>query len=433
MTQHTLRHTTIEEWIKETVPFALADPASCDAAIDTMVTGLGDAVEVLGIGEALHGGEELLILRNRLFQRLVEAHGYSVIAIESSFPLGRATDAYVAGDGPDDYAAIREGGFSHGFGHLEANRELVGWMRVYNADPAHATKLRFYGFDQPSAGFAPVSPRHLLDRVLDYLAPLDDAAAEYRDRLAPLLGQDADWQNPLAWRDPANAPALLANASALRLAIEDLIAALRVRRPALVAASDAARFREAAHDATQVRELLNFFVALAGDDGFSASLGVRDATMADNLTAIAEAERGGGKVLAFAHNSHLQRGMAQITVGGNVYRWWPAGAQLDALLGPRYAVIGTAVGVSEANGISQPEDSTLEARLLATPGPARLIPTHRGAGLPPDALAALPLRSREAANPSYVAALGPQSLTDFDWLAVFDTVAYNRGGPPLHP
>jgi erythromycin esterase len=33
-------------------------------------------------------------------------------------------------------------------------------------------------------------------------------------------------------------------------------------------------------------------------------------------------------------------------------------------------------------------------------------------------------------NPSY-AALTPQSFTDFDWLAVLDSTAYSRGGPPL--
>jgi erythromycin esterase-like protein len=30
-------------------------------------------VELLGFGEALHGGDDILILRNRLFERLVEA------------------------------------------------------------------------------------------------------------------------------------------------------------------------------------------------------------------------------------------------------------------------------------------------------------------------------------------------------------------------
>jgi erythromycin esterase-like protein len=38
---------------------------------------------------------------------------------------------------------------------------------------------------------------------------------------------------------------------------------------------------------------------------------LRDAIMADNLAYIVERERARGRVLAFAHNSHLQRGKAQ--------------------------------------------------------------------------------------------------------------------------
>ena len=88
------------------------------------------------------------------------------------------------------------------------------------------------------------------------------------------------------------------------------------------------------------------------------------------------------------------------------------------------------MGVSEANGIGQPEAGTLEARLTAAPGPARFIPTHKGHGLPTAAIAALPIRSGSMKNPTYFA-LTPQSITDCDWLVVLDSTAYNRGGPPL--
>ena len=82
--------------------------------MDKVVASLGDSVELLGLGEALHGGEEILMLRNRLFQRLVEAHGYSAIAVESSFPRARVVNEYVAGRGPESYEAVQETGFSHG-------------------------------------------------------------------------------------------------------------------------------------------------------------------------------------------------------------------------------------------------------------------------------------------------------------------------------
>jgi erythromycin esterase-like protein len=200
----------------------------------------------------------------------------------------------------------------------------------------------------------------------------------------------------------------------------------------LVAKSDESRYLEAARHASLARQLLNYHAALARTSSKRVveGLGIRDAMMADNLAYIVARERGRGKVLAFAHNSHLKCGKAQWQLGPDLLTWWPAGAQLNEMFGPRYAVIGSAVGVSDANGIGQPEAGTLENRLTAVPGPARFIPTHKGQGLPISAIAALPTRSGSMKNLSYFA-LTPQSFTDFDWLAVLDSTAYNRGGPPL--
>jgi erythromycin esterase-like protein len=214
---------------------------------------------------------------------------------------------------------------------------------------------------------------------------------------------------------------------------EELISALRTRRPEWVAGSDPGRYREALHYAEVARQLLNFYAALSRGSDYAASLGVRDTLMADNLGYIVQRERGregGGKVLAFAHNKHLQRGKAGWQIGPDLCTWWPAGSHLNEMLGRRYAVIGSAVGASPENGLGAPEAGTLEARLTAAPGPARFIPTHGGRGLPAPAIAELPVRSGSTKNPTYFA-LTAESFTDFDWLAVLDTTTYNRGGRPL--
>jgi erythromycin esterase-like protein len=347
MSRPTPTHATLDDWIaREAIPFSVDSPRTFNAAVDKVIASLGDAVEVLGYGEALHGGEDILTFRNRLFQRLVEAHGYSAIAIESSFPRARIVNECVAGRGPASYEAVQDTGFGHGFGRLEANRELVEWMRRHNADPAQRVTLQFYGFDTPGVTAGPASPRQVLHFVLDYLASIDRASAqEHRQRIDPLLGQDAKWENPMAWRDPVQAPDLVSAATALRIETEDLVTELRTRRPELVAKSDAGCYVEAVHDASVARVLLNIFAALAGKSGYVGSLGVRDALMVDNLAYIVARERGRGKVLAFAHNSHLQRGKAQMHAGTDVYTWWPVGAHLNDMFGSRYAVIGSAVGV----------------------------------------------------------------------------------------
>jgi erythromycin esterase-like protein len=419
-------YTTLDEWIaREAIPFSL-ESGTFNAAVDKMMASL-EAVELLGFGEPLHGGNDFLILRNRLFERLVEAHGYSAIAVESSFPKGRLVNEYVAGHGPTSYVGVQEAGFSHGFGRVDANRELVEWMRRYNAEPAHRVKLRFYGFDSPTEMTFTDSPRQLLHFAVDYLASLDAAdAGERRRRIDSHLGQDAAWENPEAMMDPAKSIGLSPAATALRIETEDLIAQLQLRRPELATQDHLDRYREAMQYAFAARGLLNYHAALARPaDQFQRlveALGMRDAMMAENLVYMVSRERGRGKVLAFAHNSHLKRGRAQWQLGPHALAWWPAGAHLEALLGPRYRVIGSGVGVSEANGIGRPEAGTLEARLTASPGSARFIPTRQGQGLPAAEIAATPLRSGSATNHSYFA-LTAQTFTDFDWLAVLNSSA----------
>ncbi|HEY8596864.1 MAG TPA: erythromycin esterase family protein [Thermomicrobiales bacterium] len=430
----THRYDTVEQWIaSEAIPFAPDDPATFNGAVDTLIGSLGDGVELLGFGEGLHGGEAILLLRNRLFRRLVEAHGYSAIAIESSFPRGLAIDEYIAGRGPATYDEVQEVGFSHNSGRIDANRELIEWMRQYNADPARRVTLHFYGADSPTENYYADSPHQTLTFALDYLVALagDDAADALarRERIAALFGADAEWENPAAMMDPKEGIGGSPRATALRIETEELISLLQIRRPALIARGSEPRYLEALQHAIIARQLLTYHAGLARESPARIAdlLGIRDVMIADNLTYAATRERERGKVLAFAHNTHLERSIAEMPVGPQLQRWWPAGAQLAHTLGARYAVIGSTVGVSEANGIGQPEAGTLEARLTAAPGPVRFIPTYRGQGLPLGELNALPVRSASRKNPSHFPLL-PQRLGDFDWLAVLDETGYWRGG-----
>ncbi|MEA2736089.1 MAG: erythromycin esterase, partial [Humisphaera sp.] len=289
-----LTHATLDDWIaREAIHFSLDSPEKdFNAVVDKVIASLGASwegpVELLGFGEALHGGEEILILRNRLFQRLVEAHGYSAIAVESSFPRAHVVNEYVAGRGAGaaSYDTVQETGFSHGFGRLEANRELIEWMRRYNADPSHRIKLQFYGFDSPTEMTGTDSPRQLINFVLDYLASMDTASAhDRRQRIESLLGPDADWENPAALMDPTKSIGLSSAATALRIETEDLISELGLRRPELASKSDEGRYLEAAQHASVARQLLNYHATLAraSDNRLVELLGIRDLIMADNL------------------------------------------------------------------------------------------------------------------------------------------------------
>ena len=431
---------SLREWMaQETRPFALDVPGQLEGVLDEIIGSLDERVELLGFGEALHGGEEILMVRNRIFQRLVTHHGYRAIAIESSFPKAQLVDDYIAGRSAASYEEISATGFGHSFGNLTANRELVEWMRAFNAERTPAVMLRFYGFDIPSGAGGIANPRVVLAVPLRFLAGTAPAdGAEWMARVEALAGEDAAWENPAAYLDPAKGIGLSPAAAQLRLATEDLLVTLRTRRPELIAASNEAQFENALQHARVARELLNFHVALAArtpGESPARVLGVRDALMAEILEFLVVRERGRGKLFAFAHNSHLQRGRASWP--GQKYwgtdsacEWWPAGAHLSSMLGARYAVIGTAVGASDENGLADPEPDTLEALLTAAPGPGRILPTAPMRADSSPAEIALPVRNGSTRNPTYTP-LTADCFTNFDWLVALDAVTYQRGGLPL--
>ena len=425
-------HAALQDWLsKESIPFDLDEPGSFEAAADQMMLWFGDSVELLAFGEALHGSEEILLLRNRLFQRLVAAHRYAAVVIEVSSPQARAVNDYVLGRREAADPAVRAW-FSAGFGQLETNRELVEWMRDYNGDPAREPKLHFYGFDLPLGQGGLASPSMVLDIALDYLASVDAVSGQaHRKRIAPLVGDAADWERPAAMFDPSQSIGLSRNATELRIATLDLITELRIRRPELVAKSGPLEYAEAVYHAELTRKLLDAHATLATPGAYARMLGIRDLIMADNLMHILEAERGRGNVLVFAATGHLKRGKAQWSLppGPDVKEWWPAGSHLAQALGPRYAVIGQALGVSAENAIAAPEPGTLEARMNDIVRPL-IIPTHFGRGLPAAEIAALPVRSGSALNPTYWV-LGPQTFTDVDGVLFLPSTSYPRGAPSL--
>lgn len=391
----------IDDWIaRDSIPLT-------DDGIDRMVATMPE-VELLGFGEALHGGEEILQLRNRLFQRLVERHGFKAIAIESSFPQARFVNDSVCGGGDQPNVADW---ISNGMGLLEANRELIEWIRQHNAKTGD--RVHFHGFDMPLGKMAFASPRLVLERLYDVVP-------DRRDRLESLIGADADWENPAVIGDPTKGVGGTPRANDLRIEVEEIVAELRRRRPEL----DEARCAAALHDARVARQLLAAHAAMARKAGYAEVLGIRDTIMADNLEFILEQERGRGRVVAFAHNGHLKRGRMHWRMGDVTHEWWPAGAHVSRSLGRRYAVIGTGVGTSEENGIAAPEAGSLESRFSA----AVLI---SAASAPAAVVAGLTPRTGSRRNPTYFP-WTRDCLSDYDWLAFVPTTTYQRGGPPLH-
>jgi hypothetical protein len=88
-----------------------------------------------------------------------------------------------------------------------------------------------------------------------------------------------------------------------------------------------------------------------------------------------------------------------------------------------------ALGVSEPNGIAEPEPGTMEAR-LSDSGDALFIPTHSNEGLPAAELETMPVRSGSTLNPTH-SVLTPSSFSEFDAVLFLASTSYPRGAQPL--
>lgn len=327
---------------------------------------------VLTLGEPTHGVDAPLLVRNALFRQLVEREGYRTITVESDCVAGLLVDDYVTtGAGTLDEAMER--GFGHGLGESAANRELVSWMRAFNDGRPAPDRVRFAGFDGPLEMAYAASPREALTSLHRVLAAHVDpdllpCTAATLDRL---LGPDGRWTDPAAMLDPSASFGRSADAGRLRLLADDLGALLDAWTPHLIAVASRDAFDRALLYARAASGLLryHFWMADTSPSRLSRLTGLRDQMMAGNILALAER----GPVLAHAHNSHLQRDMSSMRMGGRRLEWWSAGSVVEARLSEEYGFLATAFGTLRHQGVDVPPPDTLEGTLYAIPEGSCLV------------------------------------------------------------
>ncbi|WP_280241431.1 erythromycin esterase family protein [Nocardia abscessus] len=316
----------------------LDDPESLGRALDELLAARNQPPALLALGEPTHGIEAFPLLRNELLRHLVE-QGYRSIVLETDIFAASVVDDYVGG-ATAEIDTVLATGFSHGFGAVPGNRELVEWLRAHNTGRAPSERVRFHGFDAPVEHSGAPSPRRALSAAVDYL-PEALRPASVRD-LDALLGEDADWTNQAAMFDPAASIGDSDRARALRIVADDVASALRRAAPGLRRADPTGYDHAVAHART-AQGLLRYHAAMADPtlDRIATLLSLRTEMMAENLLAIVAQEQRRGPSLVFAHNVHLQRAQSHMSVGQDDVSWCGAGALVELALGERYVFLAT--------------------------------------------------------------------------------------------
>lgn len=247
----------------------------------------GDARVVL-IGEASHGTSEFYRARAAITRRLIEQHGFNIVAIEGDWPDAARIDRHVR---RVEVSADEETAFARFPSWMWRNREtleFVRWLRGHSVDREPAERVEFRGLDIYSL-------RASMTAVLHYLDQNDPArAAEARQRYACLT----PWQDdPVAygqrveWGDGDSCEAAV---------IEQLGELLWARLESLE--RDEGLF-DAAQNARVVRAAEQYYRLMYRASVSSWNL--RDNHMFDTLKQVLKHRGRQAKAVVWAHNSHI--------------------------------------------------------------------------------------------------------------------------------
>lgn len=368
----------VEEWIRSQA--WRLDRIEPDANTEDLrqLRPLIDGARVVALGEPSHGNHEPLAFRNRLFQFLVEEMGFTAIAIESGFSEAGGVQKFIAsGDGTAD-EVVRDS-LTYGFGRFKENAALVQWMRDYNADPAHRRKVAFYGIAIGLGGPRTATPTPVtLEVALAYVRLADaEAARSVEQKWRPWL-ERLRVSNPEEF-SPAEHDVITA-------AIDDLIALFEQQRTTFVAKTSSADYEWAYRNAIAAREADRMFRVMPPPErgripaAAWRQMNAGDEAMAQKVRWILEREGPTGRVLVFAHNTHVQDALLE----GGVWSGFerppePLGMRLRAMVGEQLRIIGTA-GATSAEGLpfTDPGPDSVDAVLARVGVPQFVIGWRTG-------------------------------------------------------
>ncbi|KAJ6082033.1 hypothetical protein N7499_006907 [Penicillium canescens] len=253
--------------------------------------------QVTLLGDGSHGTSEFYSARAEITKRLIERHGYTMVAVEADWPDAEAIDRYVRlRPGPKSQI----GGTAKGYAPFNRfptwmwrnseMQQLVEWMRDRNQRLPPERRAGFYGLDLYSMGAS-------INAVIDYLDRVDPQASKQARRRYGCLEPWVD--DPTAY-----GLASLRGMGDCEEGVMKMLADLLERR--LEYAQRDLRNGDEYHSGEQnahlVRDAEKYYKAMYYNSASSWNL--RDLHMFETLQRLLRHHEG-QKAIVWAHNSHV--------------------------------------------------------------------------------------------------------------------------------
>jgi len=322
-------------------------PLDDQEAFGALFDRFADAKVVL-LGEATHGTSEFYRARAAITRRLIEKHGFNIVAVEADWPDAARIDAYVRHrpipDG-DDVAFER---FPTWMWRNDEVYDFINWMRAYNRDRAEEERAEFRGLDIYSLNSS-------IRSVLDYLDKVDpEAAKEARGRYGCL----SPWQS-----DPARYGRAVVTGQKkpcdekLLQQLQDILD----KRMEYLESDGSEPFFDAVQNAKIAHAAEHYYRIMY--EGATESWNLRDRHMFDTLQSLL-ARRENAKAVIWAHNSHI--GNAAATAMG-----WQGEFNIGELCRKAYQGEAVLIGFGTDRGTVAAADDWDEPMQVKTVVPAR--------------------------------------------------------------
>ncbi|MBV8914141.1 MAG: erythromycin esterase family protein [Acetobacteraceae bacterium] len=311
--------------------------------------------QVVLLGEATHGTAEFYRARAAITRRLIERHGFSIVAVEADWPDAAQLDAFVRGRNAPPLPEPLFSRFPAWMWRNAEVRDFLHWLRRHNADRPMPERAEFRGLDLYSLGASIAAVLHYLDREDPEAAR---AARQRYGCLTPWQAEPSDYGLAVLYgRDKCE-----------QMAIAQLRELLAAREMPF----------DAVQNARVVRAAEQYYRAMYR--GSNESWNLRDRHMFDTLRALLDA-RPGARAVVWAHNSHIGNAAAtamgwsgQFNIGKLCRTAWGDEAVLIGFGTDRGTVAAASAwgGEMELKAIRPARDGSHEA-LFRDAAPARSL------------------------------------------------------------
>jgi erythromycin esterase-like protein len=244
---------------------------------------------VVLLGECSHGTSEFYRARAAITRRLIEEHGFTILAVEADWPDAAVIDRQVRGRPPIPDA---EAPFQRFPTWMWRNRDVaafLSWLQEWNAGRQADAQAGFYGLDLYNLAGS-------IEAVLRYLDHVDpEAASVARERYGCLM----------PWMEEPERYGRMALSRGYAPCEEGAVKTLRdlLEKQRHYSGGDGESFLDAAASARLVKNAEEYYRIMYY--GGARSWNLRDTHMFETLCALLVAKGENSKAVVWAHNSHI--------------------------------------------------------------------------------------------------------------------------------